>query len=122
MNSDVLNKFEWHDLPLSALTITESGVELIVTPYSEDSADYERYRLVLGNASVVRFDVQGSLRSKGFQELAVSYFRFDDVGDSRLSGELGILPSSGVGFWTVVFENARWQFSQLPAEDAAAHG
>src|SRR4051812_10986593 len=93
MRIDDLSKFDGHDLPLEKVKFTNSGVELVVTPYNEAAKVYERFRLVIDEAAELRVDVQGRLSSKDFASLEVARFDFRAAGD-RLNGELGIVPGS----------------------------
>lgn len=121
MDPHALTKFEWHDLPVSMLCISKSGIDLVVTPYNEALAQYDRFRLTLRGATSVRLDVQGDLSARDLSDVEVSSFNYRVGDDRRLTGKLGLLPGSA-GFWTVAFENARWELEQLPSDDAQAAG
>ncbi|HEX8916827.1 MAG TPA: hypothetical protein VF796_31040 [Humisphaera sp.] len=119
MDLDALNKFRWHDLPVSRLCISESGIDLEVTPYNEAATAYERFRLTLRDASFVRLDVRGDLSPRDLSDLEVSRFDFRAGDDRRLCGTIGVRPGSS-GFWTIAFESAAWELVKLPWDDAEA--
>ena len=121
MDLDALSKFEWHDLPVLRMSISESGINLVVAPYNEAAAKYDRFQLTLRDASSVRLDVQGNLSPRDWSDLEVSRFDYHSGDDGRLSGTLGVLPGSA-GFWTIAFDNAQWELEQLPPGDAEAAG
>ena len=119
MDLDALDKIEWHDLVVSRLCISESGIELVVNPYNETAATYDRFRLTLRGASSMRLDVQGELSLRDWSDLEVSRFDYRAGNDRRLSGTLGILPGSA-GFWTIAFESAQWELEHLPSDAETA--
>ena len=119
MDLGAFTKFEWHDLPVLRMCFSASGIDLVVTPYNEATAAYDRFRLTLRGASSVRLGVQGELSPRDWSDLQVSSFDYRAGDDRRLSGTLGILPGSA-GFWTITFVNAQWELEQLPSVDPDA--
>ncbi|HVT90619.1 MAG TPA: hypothetical protein VHD56_17320 [Tepidisphaeraceae bacterium] len=97
------------------LCISESGLDLVVTPYNEVAATHDRFRLTLRGASCVRLDVRGDLSPRDWSDLEVSRFDYRATDDRRLSGTLSILPGSA-GVWSIAFENAQWGLEQLPPD------
>jgi len=56
--------FEWHDLPVDRIAITERGVTVDVCPFDDDADRYEQATLSLLDADAIEFDVQGKLSLK----------------------------------------------------------
>ena len=104
MDPSALTQFEWHDLPVLRLCFSESGIDLVVTPYNAAVAAYDRYRLTIRGASSVQVNLQGDLSPRDLLDMEVSRFDYS-THDDRLSGTLGILPGSA-GLCTISFENA----------------
>ena len=53
--------FEWHDLPIERIMITEGGVVVDVRPFNDDANRVEHATLSLLEADSIEFNVQGKL-------------------------------------------------------------
>lgn len=105
----LLNSIAWYDLPLANLSVSELGVELVVTPWIESVDAYARYALRIREAESLELDVTGELSSRDFRDLEVSKFEYTIDSAGRISGTIGILPG-GAGYWGISFANAMWSF------------
>jgi hypothetical protein len=100
--------FEWHDLTVDRITITERGVTVHVRPFNDDADSYEQATLSLFDADAIEFDVQGKLSLKDFGSLEITDFDVSESSPGRITGSLGIL-FGGTGYWTIRITNALWQ-------------
>jgi hypothetical protein len=53
--------FEWHDLPVERIAITEKGVVIEVRPFNDAAGRYYRATLSLLEPDSITFDIQGKL-------------------------------------------------------------
>lgn len=111
MNSS-LDSFEWHDLPVESFTISQTGISLVITPYSEVSGSYDYYHFKIEDVASLKLDIQGDLPPKDLASLEVFSFYYVILADGRLDGSIEILPGNA-GFWSVTFRNAAWSLSKL---------
>lgn len=103
----VLEAFEWHDLSVIKVSLTERGLELVVAPYDQE-ADREVFRcLRIVEADALSLDITGELSPRDMRSLEVSSFDYAIAPSGRMTGTLGLLPGSA-GFWKIAFMNARW--------------
>jgi hypothetical protein len=111
MSSFALDSFEWHDLPVTSLSVTESGFTLVVTPYLDDLGAYISRALVISDAETIQLDITGLLTRKDLDNLEVSSLSYtlDSVG--HISGTLGLLPGHA-GFWSISFAKAMWSLGE----------
>jgi hypothetical protein len=100
--------FEWHDLPLDRIAITERGVTIDVRPFNDDADRYEQATLLLLDADAIDFDVRGKLSLKDLRDREIADFDVKESEPGRITGSLGIL-FSGTGYWTIRVTNALWQ-------------
>ena len=100
-----LDAFEWHDLPIARVSITGQGLELVVTPYDDETGTYRSCRLSVSDAEQLTIDLNGELSLKDLRTLEVSSFDHSVAGSGRVSGTIGILPGNA-GFWEISFANA----------------
>lgn len=115
-----LRIFEWHDLPVAALTFAEDGIRLVVTPFCEDTQDYEIYELLLTEASKLKISIEGEMDFTVLKGLEVTDFDFT-IREERLSGELGVLPGNA-GYWKIGFSDAIWQLNRRAEQAGASDG
>ena len=111
MSSSSLDSIEWHDLPVTSLSIAEMGFSLVVTPYVEDSGSYVPRTLSISDAQTLQLDITGSLTREDLDSLEISSLSYtlDSVG--RISGTIGLLPGHA-GFWSISFANAAWSLGE----------
>jgi hypothetical protein len=102
-----LDSIEWHDLPVASLSVTDRGIELVVTPWIEATDDYSRYALHISGADRVELNLEGALSARDFENLEISGLDYALSPTGRISGSIGILPGAA-GHWTIAFENAAW--------------
>ena len=100
--------FEWHDLPVDRITITERGVTVDVRPFNDDADRYEQATLSLLGADAIEFDVGGKLSLKDLGNFEITDFDVEELAPGRITGSLGIL-CGNAGYWTVRITNALWQ-------------
>lgn len=100
--------FEWHDLVVDRITITERGVAIDVRPFNDDTNGYEKVTLSLLDADAIEFDIQGRLSLEDLVDLDFEDFDVEESAPGRITGLLGIL-YGGTGYWTIRVTNARWQ-------------
>ena len=62
----LLTSIEWHDLPVATLSITERGIELVVTPWMESAGAYARYALRITDPENLQLNVNGAFSAKDF--------------------------------------------------------
>lgn len=89
--------FEWHDLPVDRIAITERGVTVDVRPFNDDADCYEEATLSLLDADAIEFDVQRKLAPKDFGSLEITGFDVGESSPGRITGSLGIL-FGGTGY------------------------
>ena len=111
MSSTSLDSIEWHDLPVTSLSITESGISLVVTPYVEVSGSYVSRTLRITDADTLQLDIAGSLTPKDLDALEISSLNYTLSSLGRISGTIGFLPGHA-GFWAVSFANAAWSLDE----------
>ena len=107
MSDTPLHSIEWHDLPVSALSITEHGISLVVTPWVEATGSYVSCTLSISGGDAFELDMAGPLSPKDLTSLEVSSFDYSIDPNGRLNGVIGILPGAA-GYWTISFANAAW--------------
>jgi hypothetical protein len=107
-SSGTLETIEWHDLPVRKVSISESGIELVVTPYIDELEIYGSCCLRIFDAEVLSVDLGGTLSSEDLEALEVSSFNYSFAPSGRITGTISILPGSA-GIWTVSFTNALWK-------------
>ena len=100
--------FEWHDLPVDRIAITERGMLVDVRPFNDDADRYEQATLLLLDAEAIDFDVRGKLSLKDLGDLEITDFDVEESTPGRISGLLGII-YGGTGYWTIRVTNALWQ-------------
>jgi hypothetical protein len=103
--------FEWHDLPVGRISITEKGVILDALPYNDAAARYDHATLSLVSADLISFDIQGGLSLKDIGDLQIMDLDVVESAPGRITGTLGIL-CGGAGYWTIQVTNARWEVEQ----------
>ena len=108
----LLTSIEWHDLPVATLSITERGIELVVTPWMESAGAYARYALRITDPENLQLNVNGAFSAKDFGGLEVSKFGYTFSPTELMSGTIGILPGDA-GYWTISFVNALWLFDTV---------
>jgi len=101
----IINDIEWHDLPVDSISINETYVCIVVTPYDESTKLYKRLELKLSDFTSMSVSLGDKFTSFALKDLEVSSFNYTHEGD-RISGEIGILPGNE-GFWTIKFEQAK---------------
>ena len=112
MPATSLDSIEWHDLPVDAISITESGLSLIVTPYDDVTNSYSSRTLRITEAESLELTINGSLSPKDLGELEVFSFDYESSSPGRISGTFGILPGNA-GFWKLSFRNAAWSLADV---------
>jgi hypothetical protein len=112
MPNALLTSIEWHDLPVATLSVTERGIELVVTPWIESAGAYARYALRITDPENLELTVNGGLSAEDFGDLEVSKFAYTFSPTERMSGTIGILPG-GAGYWTISFVNAIWSLETV---------
>lgn len=100
--------FEWHDLPVDRISITENGVTLDVLPFDDDADRYEQATLSLLDADAIEFGIQGKLSLKDLARIEITDFDVGESAPGRITGTLGIL-YGGTGYWSIQVINALWQ-------------
>ena len=103
--------FEWHDLTVERIAITEKGVVVDVLPYNNDAGRYDHATLSLHDADAIEFDVQGKLSLKDLESLEIKDFDIVNSTPGRITGSLGILCGEA-GYWTIQVTNAIWHVEQ----------
>lgn len=111
-----LDAFEWHDLSVTSIAVTERGFELSVAPWVEELACERLCCLRVSDAEVLSLDLGGALSLRELRALEVSSFVYTLAPTGRLTGTLRILPG-GAGLWTISFADARWSLEDAPAAD-----
>lgn len=114
-----LTSFEWHDLPVESLTFAEDAIRLVVTPFCDDTQEYQTYELKLTDATTLSVSIEGDMNFKVLRELEICNFDFSIEGE-RLSGEVGILPAN-TGYWKIAFDGAIWQLNRVAEQDVASN-
>ena len=118
-----IQEIEWHDLPLSALRISEHSVDLLVTPFDDAQHAYSEVLLTLSDADEIVLEISGVMTSHDFEGMDVTAFDWSLEKDGRISGTIGILPANR-GYWTISFKRAVWHLqtpnSTLPPTPTAA--
>ena len=101
-----ITDIEWHDLPLEAISINSDSISLLVTPYNEETKNYDVFSLVLSSFSTISFSIEGQLEQSALQEMEIASFEhIESLG--KLSGSIGILPANA-GYWSITFKDASW--------------
>jgi hypothetical protein len=111
MPSSSLDAIEWHDLPVTSLSVTESGFSLVFTPYEEDAGSYVSRTFSIADAETIQLDITGTLTPKDLSDLEISSLSYDLDESGRISGKIGLLPGHA-GFWSISFANAAWSLSE----------
>ncbi|MDF1798682.1 MAG: hypothetical protein P1V81_05865, partial [Planctomycetota bacterium] len=117
MQQGKLDDLEWHDLPVSSLSLHNSGLRLEVTPYDDTSAEYSLAVLSLTDCTELKLSIEGTLGPDDMKYLEVSGLDFQHLSEGKISGTLGILPHRA-GFWTICFAEASWS---LTLSNSAMH-
>lgn len=110
MSSTPLASIEWHDLPVSGIRITETGISLVVTPYNETVGAYESRVLHITDAQAITFKVIGALSVNDLGSMEVSTFTYSVAPSGRITGVIGLLPGQA-GFWELSFIDALWEIT-----------
>jgi hypothetical protein len=108
--TSLLDTLEWHDLPVTALSITEQGISLTVTPFDEATQAYVSTVLRIEDAATISLSLAGSLSGRDLAALEVSSLSYASTAGDRISGQIGLLPG-GAGFWEISFTGAKWSLS-----------
>jgi hypothetical protein len=103
--------FEWHDLPVGRISITEKGVILDALPYNDAAARYDHATRSLVEADLISFDIQGGLSLKDLGDLQIMDLDVVESAPGRITGTLGIL-CGGAGYWTIQVTNVVWEVEQ----------
>lgn len=119
LKRELLRAFEWHDLPVEELTISNDGAALVVTPYSEALQRYRRLRLSLSSPKELQVTITGSLAVTDLSTVEISSFAILEEDDDRLSGRLAVLPGAA-GMWEIAFKGAAWQLVDLDGRATGA--
>jgi len=101
-----LNLFEWHDLPLESISIKNDSIVLSVSPFNEQTQEYDNYKLKLLSFSSLELSIESVLDFNVLCNMEISSFNHTLAG-TLLSGTIGILPANS-GFWTISFKDAQW--------------
>lgn len=107
-----LMQFQWHNLPIERISISEAHIEIVVTPYSEELRDYERFSLQISDSDSVTLDLQGTLSPADLEGLEVTSVNSTVDDARRLSGKLSCFPGTA-GLWRIQFSNAKWILEKL---------
>ncbi len=111
MGSNDLDRIEWHDLPLVALTVTAVGVQLVVSVYDETAGAYVGRGLRLTHPKQLSFQIAGQVLEADLANLEVSTFSYTLSPEGLLTGKIGILVSNA-GFWEISVTDAQWQLAE----------
>ena len=106
----IISDIEWHDLPVEAISINETSVCIVVTPYDEVTKLYRRYELKLSDFTSMSVSFGDKFTSFALKNLEIAHFKYTNE-DDRITGEIGILPGSE-GFWIIDFEQAKWDLHE----------
>lgn len=103
--------FEWHDLPVGRISITEKGVIVDALPYNDAAARYDHATLSLVDADLISFNIQGELSLMDMNDLEIKDLDVVESAPGRITGCLGIL-CGHAGYWTIQVTNAVWEVEQ----------
>lgn len=111
MGSNDLDRIEWHDLPLVALTVTAVGVQLVVSVYDEATQSYVGQALCLSHARSLSFRMAGQVSQTDLANLEISTFSYALSPDGLLTGTIGIIVGNA-GFWEISATDAQWELAK----------
>ena len=117
----LLKQIIWHDLPLTALRLTESTLDLSLSPFSESLQAYEEASLSLSGYETLVLNVQGELTPIDQRNLEIYRFDYEIHDDGTLSGKLSILPGEG-GYWSISFQRAMWELHMTHSQPGRPTG
>lgn len=106
VNGMLLNEIEWHDLPISELSIGTDVIRLVVTPYDDENDCYKAFTLTLSEFSNIDLKIAGKHNPKSLLGLEITSFNYK-VSEGKVSGEIGIIPGES-GYWSIKVEDAKW--------------
>ncbi len=105
-----LDSVDWHDLPVSELAITESGLSVTITPYIESSRTYGLQVFRITQAESISLQITGALSVSDLGANEVSSFSYAVAANGRLTGTIDFLPGQA-GYWRISFSNAIWELA-----------
>lgn len=100
-----LSSIDWHDLPVSEVRISETGLSLVIEPYNKASASYGTRILRITDARTIELKIVGSLTKKDASSMEIASFSHSLLPSGRITGTLGLLPGEA-GYWEVTFVDA----------------
>ena len=103
--------FEWHDLPIARIAITQRGVVIDVLPFNDSADRYDWATLSLTEADSIDFNIQGKLSLKELDTLEITDFEIAESAPGRITDTIGML-YRGTGYWTIHVANAICQVEQ----------
>jgi hypothetical protein len=118
LKTELLKQITWHDLPLTALHLTESACTLRIAPFCEPTQRYKEARLSLSGYESLTLDLQGALTPAEQRNLEIYRFDYELHEDGSLSGRLSILPG-GAGYWSLTFRRAAWELLMTDRESCS---
>ncbi len=111
MSSIDLDRIEWQDLPLVALTVAATGVQLVVSVYDENACVYVGRGLQLTEADSLSFNMTGQVSESDLGSLRISAFSYSLSPEGLLTGTISILVGSS-GFWEIAATDAQWRLAE----------
>ena len=111
MGSNDLDRIEWHDLPLVAVTVTAVGAQLVFSVYNEATHTHVGYGLRLSHAASLSFAIAGEVSQADLANLEISTFSYTLSPEGLLTGTIGILVGNA-GFWEISTTDARWELAE----------
>ncbi len=93
-------------MPVESISINETCVCIVVTPYDEAKKLYKRIELKLSDFTSMSVSLGDKFASSALKDLEVSSFKYTHVGD-RITGGIGIL-AGNEGYWVIEFEQAKY--------------
>jgi len=103
-----LSEIEWHDLPISELSIGHDAIRLVVTPYDDENDCYKEFIFTVSQFSHIELNIAGKHNLKSLLGLEITSFDYI-VCEGKVSGEIGIIPGE-TGYWSIKVEDAKWTF------------
>ena len=110
MQQPELSQVEWHDLPVRALSLSNAGVELLVTPFDDDSQTYLN-PIALRIQGAITLDIQGIFSLDDLKGLEITSFEFTESSDGKLDGKIEFLLGWPSKLWSIAFAKATWSFT-----------
>ena len=101
-----LKEVEWHDLPIESISINIDSIEIVITPFNENSQKYDSLTLKLFSFDNIELSIAAELATSDLNNLEISSFEYT-INNGLLTGNLGILPANK-GFWSISFTHANW--------------